>query len=145
MSVIVVQKVSSAEMVGEVILWYGLAVDVPTGWEVYAAANDCFVMGAASGELNTTPMGANTHSHTRAANTDSIPNHTHTVNISTTASDSSIVVSTGLTVSLCLVNHTHSGSGTSSAAGSHTHTIGGTNLSSHLPPYHRLYWIRKVS
>lgn len=136
------------DIIGAIILWHGLAVDVPSGWEIYAPAKDAFVMGAAAGELDTTPTGGNTHSHNRSSgNTGSVPNHSHSWGFTSTvaASTSSNSGLAGTSIGVAGASHRHVVTGgTFSAAGAHTHTVSATNSQSHLPQYHRLYWIRRV-
>jgi hypothetical protein len=143
------RRTSVEELIGAIILWYGLAGDVPSGWEVYAPAKDAFVMGAASGAINTTATGANTHSHTRASgDTGSAANHTHTLSL---VSEGSATITDGATTgsetnaSLSTHGHTLQITSNASSAGAHTHTAPSVDSESHLPPYHRLYWIRRVA
>lgn len=148
MSVIVVQKKSSGGITGQIILWYGLAVDVPTGWEIYAPAKDTFVMGAASGQLNTTPTGSLTHTHSRGSTSGSVANHSHSVSGSSNMNyghrDAADVDSGGSVTTFGTHSHTITGASVSSA-GAHTHSVPSTDSVSQAPPYHRLYWIRRIA
>lgn len=141
-------KSGVANEVGSVILWYGLAGDVPSGWEVYTAAADAFVMGAASGELDTVATGANTHSHTRSSGTTgSEAAHQHDLSVDAGLPDDSAYAKAGFAgIYAARYNHEHDVTSSNvTAAGAHNHTQSSTNSESHLPPYHRLYWIRRTN
>lgn len=127
---------------GGIVLWYGLATEVPTGWEIYTAASDVFILGASAGNMSTTVAGSLTHTHTNSA-TSTAAGHTHIANASAGSGNSTEVFGTS-TNSVADDNHSHNANASVASAGSHAHSIADTGSASNLPNYHRLYWIRRI-
>jgi microcystin-dependent protein len=151
--------------VGMIMLWYGAAINVPTGWAICNGANDTpdlrdrFVVGAgdsyaldATGgatSANTDSQGAHDHTTTTGAHTltvDEIPAHTHSMQsqlfvdeIDNGTGKTYVVQGTGMVTGSAGGGqpHTHPG-GTTSSAGGHTHSV------ATLPPYRALYYIMFV-
>lgn len=153
MSVIVVQKRKPTAGAGFYtvpeggeILWFGVAADLPSGWQIVTAASGKFVMGAAMGGASDTPAGANSHTHSYSSVTGSAGGHTHTAYAgSLTASTTDIDHSPIANENVAVDGHTHTGTGTpftTSSAGSHTHSLVDTGEATIYPLYRRLYWIK---
>ena len=135
------------DLVGAIILWYGISANVPEGYEIYAPAKDAFVMGAEAGGLNTTPTGSNTHQHSwNQQQTGTAPNHTHDIEVPVAiAEEGPLSTHAGVGSGTIHLEHTHTTNDVSSAAGSHVHGLNNIASQSHSPPHHRLYWIRRVA
>jgi hypothetical protein len=134
--------------VGGIILWYGDSTDVPNGFEIYSTANDNYIMGASSGNKNTTPAGTTTHSHTLPSSTGTVAAHTHTANTPNTGTPSSNTY-TYVTGGQSMAHPSHTHGGTTgvgnSSDGSHSHTLTtSTGTATNLVKYYRLYWIKAV-
>jgi hypothetical protein len=128
------------------VLWYGLAADVPEGWAIYSTAFDVLVMGASAGDKNLTPAGALTHIHTNTSPTGSEASHGHGASLSFQGSSGSHAVfsdNTNYNTSASHSNHTNSGAGTNSA-GIHTHTVSDVGSETNLPAHRRLFWIERT-
>lgn len=125
------------------ILWYGIASAVPTGWTIYSTAGGNLIMGASAGAKTTTPAGANTHVHTNSA-TSSGGSHDHSGGSGSVGGGSG-QDAFGSTATVASSGHTHSWSNNPTAGGAHTHNVSDSNSASSLPSYHRLYWIERTA
>ena len=127
------------------ILWYGVASAVPTGWTIYSTAANNFIMGASAAAKTTTPAGGATHIHTNTSPTGSGGSHGHGAS-NPTAGGGSSQQAFGSGTNVASSGHTHSTSNSVSTSGSaHTHTIGDVDAGSSMPSYHRLYWIERTA
>ena len=124
-----------------VILWYGVEGDIPAEYEIYTEANDCFVMGAATGGMSVVVQGALTHIHTNP-NTGAAGGHDHPLSASTsvTSTRTSAFAESGASVST--EGHEHTVTATMPEEDDHVHSVGDTGAGDSLPAYIRLYWIR---
>lgn len=134
--------------VGTIILWYGLATEVPTGWAVCNGSNGTpdlrgiYVKGALWSTNVGVTGGATTHIHT-VGSTGDAGNHTHSYSLSTSNNVDGTTATSG-TVSRSKISHGHSASGTTQGGGTHSHGMSNTNTASSHPPYHRLWYIMRI-
>lgn len=129
---------------GGSILWYGVASNIPSGWEIVNAAKSVFVMGADTGEASDVVTDSDTHNHDNPAATSEKSAHTHplTGTLGATGSGSTTFFGSGSN-GTAPGGHGHGdGSGTSSANGAHSHLLSPTKDATVYPPYKRLYWIK---
>ena len=132
---------------GLIVEWFGLASNVPEGWQLCDGSNDTpnlidqFIVGAGSTySVGNTGGSANavvvSHTHTITTNTFS---HNHTYPVGAGSSGAGIGQSTV----------TFTGSFNSGGGGSHSHTVtttasGESNTDKNLPPYFSLFYIMKM-
>ncbi|MCX7592727.1 MAG: phage tail protein [Fischerella sp.] len=157
---------------GVIVMWAGLATNVPAGWALCDGTNGTpdlrnkFIIGAGvdfGGESNTTVTGSPTKtggskdavavSHTHTATTTVALDGAHAHNINTVTAPLHVTTSFGNTTYDIPPN---SGSGTpkvisTATAGSHTHTAtttvspaGVSGVNANLPPYYALAYIMKL-
>lgn len=137
---IIIQRRSSP-LYGAILLWYGSSGSLPTGWDIYAAAQGYYVQGAIdAGDINETATGADTHTHTNSATgADGIHNHTGSANVDSSGSSVSFQAA-GSNISS---PHNHTGSVTvSNNASTHTHTVSNSGSGSTRPKTAIYYWIK---
>ena len=131
MSVIVIKRRAKKAFEvpeGGIILWYGIATDVPDDWAIDAYAKDAFVRGASEGNANNVKVGSTfVHKHTYASKTSAVAPHTHSTTASgTTGSASGSQAHYGTAnENAATTNHTHSVSGTrkTDSKGGHDHAM----------------------
>lgn len=153
MSVIVIKRRAKKAFEvpeGGIILWYGIATDVPDDWAIDAYAKDAFVRGASEGNANNVKVGGTfVHKHTYASKTSAVAAHTHSTTASgTTGSASGSQAHYGTAnANAATTNHTHSVSGTrkTDSKGGHDHAMQKTGETEVYPPYCRLYWIKAIT
>jgi len=147
------QNLNTGVLVGAIVLWYGSASAVPSGYQLCNGSGGTpdlrgrFVRGAAtSGELLTT-AGSATHLHS-GANSGAVSDHSHSYSISVSANGEQNVgffVTGGTPYANTGHGHTVN-NGTTSSAGGHSHTSSGVSaLASSLPFHKLLYWIKRMS
>ena len=147
------QNLNTGILVGAIVLWYGSASAVPSGYSLCNGSGGTpdlrgrFVRGAAtSGELLTT-AGSATHLHS-GANSGAVSDHSHSYSISVSANgDYNSGGGAEPSTSYANQGHGHTvNNGTTSNAGGHSHTSSGVSaLSSSLPFHKLLYWIKRAS
>jgi microcystin-dependent protein len=135
-----------------IILWCGLASQVPDGWKICDGTNGLpdlrgmFLMGAESDIEVLSTGGYSQHCHDNGA-VSVIGDHSHSYSVKT-GKPSSTINRQSPSASYTLVansTHTHTTSTrTTSQAGGHKHSLGNTNYVSNLPPYKRLYYIGRI-
>lgn len=147
---ITIQNPNQQELpIGSIVLWYGLAADIPSGWQQCNGANgsldieNAFVKGTIYTVNVGNTGGALVHSH-GIQNSGTAGNHTHTYSLSTSTNTESTTANDG-TILRAKVSHGHSASGNTQSGGSHSHSITDTNDASSLPSYHRLYYIQRIA
>ena len=154
---------------GGIILWSGSVASIPSGWllcngssgtpdlrdRFVVGAGSTYAVGATGGAASVTLSTAEipSHTHTFSGTTDTVGDHTHTINISYSpdfdyygnnvtglnAGQNGANSVTGQSVNLTTAgagNHSHTVSGTTGAAGS-----GGSH--ENRPPYYALAYIMK--
>ena len=149
---ITIQNSNRVEIeIGGIALWSGLAATIPTGWVQCNGANgtpdleDIYVVGVIYSANVGLTGGALTHTH-GLNNTGSSGDHNHSFGFTSSNSNSPVGGLSGAVVSRSKVSHDHSVAATNTeAGGSHTHTVGNTDAASSHPPFHRLYWIMRIS
>jgi hypothetical protein len=139
--------------IGGIVLWYGISSAIPTGYSLCSGIGGTpdirnkFVYGASvSGDLLVTG-GATTHVH-GGGNTSSTGGHSHSTGaLNWPASTYNTSYYYTPTTTVATSSHTHSSSGaTVSSSGGHSHGISGTtDMASTIPPYKKLYWIKRIS
>jgi hypothetical protein len=163
------QITTAAFVVGQVIMWYGLAVNVPDGWSLCNGSNGTpdlrnrFVVGAGGtyalsetgGEASGSTDAAGGHTHTttsgpHALTVDELPAHTHE------ETSYALIVGGGRQASAINTNSGASQTGTSETEATgggqeHSHPDGATDtIPDHthsvdkLPPYYGLFFIMFV-
>ena len=147
------QNINTGILVGAIVLWYGSASAVPSGYSLCNGSGGTpdlrgrFVRGAAiSSELLTTG-GSATHLHS-GANSGGAGDHSHSYSISVSANGEQ---NAGYFVpgEALYANRGHShtvNNGTTSSVSGHTHASSGVSaLGSSLPLHRLLYWIKRMS
>ena len=145
MNIYVVQNPSSFGLnVPEngIVLWYGVASGLPSGWSLYTPSYDALVMCAAAGAKTTTPAGSLTHVHTNISPTGAGGAHDHDGGYGTIGGGSSDNAY-GSGTNVASSDHTHSYGASVDNIAAHTHSFGSSNSASNLPAYKRLYWIKR--
>lgn len=144
MKVIIVQKKSKGFEIPDdgVILWYGIASEVPSGYTIYSELTGHFPYGGSSNDL--TSRGSSTHVHSYPSTALNLNTHTHTVPSGSVGNASSQDVGyAGATYAKPAHSHVLSGSVTTS--GEHRHTLGNTSSGSSIPKHKKLYYIKAVA
>lgn len=134
-------------LIGAVVLWYGIASNVPYGYTICNGQNEIalnlsgrMVRGGAIAKLGTTG-GAPSHVHGITVSSSS---HAHSVTVNWGAAGNSGNFYDGNGVSSAAgAGHGHSGT-KNSGGSSHTHTSDSTNNASNYPLYKQLYYIQRT-
>ena len=145
------QNLNTGVLVGSIVLWYGSASAVPSGYQLCNGSGGVpnlmgkFVRGAAnSGELLTT-SGSATHLH--SGNTSGLNGgHSHSYSISVT-SNGYYNYGSGTGTAYAVQGHSHTvNNGSTSQSANHAHASSGvSSLGSSLPLHRLLYWIKRIS
>ena len=147
---ITIQNSNRVEIeIGGIALWNGAIATIPAGWHQCNGLDGTldieaiYVMGAIYSTSVGLTGGAVEHLHA-LNNTGSSGDHNHSFGFTSTTNGSSVAVASG-TVGRSKVSHSHSASANTEAGGAHTHSVGNTDAASSHPPFHRLYWIMRIS
>lgn len=145
---------SSDILIGSIVLWYGSASAVPTGFLICNGLSGStpdlrgrFVRGASNSAELLTTGGSAVHLHAGGGSSYD-DGHSHLYGSATSGGPSTIlgVLTTG-TDSFARTSHTHTiSSKYSDGGGSHSHVSSGvSSLASSFPPYRTLYWIKRIT
>lgn len=150
-----VPEVPPEFVAGMIVMWNGLLVNIPAGWEICDGTNGKpdlrhkFVRGAGAAQDPGDTGGSETHTHLVSGNSASTAiSHRHTVNIESEESDDFSICCYGPTDHFyhmcCYHTHTVIGS-TGFCDPSHAHSISFTSAAcSTLPTYYEVIFIIKV-
>ena len=146
------QNLNTGILVGAIVLWYGSASAVPSGYQLCNGSGGTpdlrgrFVRGAATSSELLTTAGSATHLHS-GANSGAVSDHSHSYSISVSANGDYNSGNGVGTVQYATQGHNHTvNNGTTSNAGGHSHTSSGVSaLASSLPFHKMLYWIKRTS
>lgn len=136
--------------VGSIVLWYGSSASVPTGWQICNGTNGTpdlrgvYVRGTTTNSGLGLTGGAATHTH-GVANTGSNGSHNHAFNFTTSENNVGSAALNGGPVTRSKKAHSHSVTSNTESGGSHTHTVPDTAAGSSHPPYHRLFYIQRLT
>lgn len=142
---------SSDILIGSIVMWYGSASAVPTGYLICDGTGGStpdirgrFVRGASNNAELLTTGGSATHLHA-GGGSDEKGSHTHAYTSMTSGGASSTAKYSTYTSAYSSGGHTHSISGNLGNGGLHSHTsVGVSSLASSFPPYKMLYWVKRI-
>lgn len=145
---------SSDILIGSIVLWYGSASAVPSGFLICNGISGStpdlrgkFVRGAANGAELLTTGGSAVHLHA-GGGSNYEDGHSHPYGSTTSGGPSTTLgLLTAALQSFARTSHTHTiSAGTSDEGGAHTHdSVGVSSLASSLPPYKMLHWIKRIT
>ncbi len=130
---------------GATIMWFGAALEVPSGFAIDSNYDDRFVIGADEGEATNVPAGSNAHSHLNSTS-GSVTNHNHVVVGSTGANTDSVDVPGQANTQAVAEDHDHEVSGEQcSLDGAHSHGGNDTLSADGTPSHVKMYFIKATS
>ncbi len=143
--------VSSDIPIGGIVLWYGSASAVPSGYSICDGTSGNpdirakFIRGASSNAELLTTGGSASHLHS-GGGSGYESDHSHNFSGTTSANNSYGVTSPLNTSTHAPYGHTHAYSGNTSSDGGHSHDQSGvSSLNNHIPLCKVLYWLKRIS
>ena len=145
------QNLNTGILVGSIVLWYGSASAVPSGYSLCNGSGGTpdlrgrFVRGAATSAELLTTAGSATHLHS-GSDSGSAGGHGHGYTVSISA-NGEYNYGSGTGTAYATQGHSHTvNNGTTSSADNHVHSSSGVSaLGSSLPFHKLLYWIKRIS
>jgi hypothetical protein len=146
---------SSDILIGSIVLWYGSASAVPSGFSICNGTGGStpdlrgrFIRGASNSSELLTTGGSSVHLHAGGGSSYD-DGHSHAYDSGTSGGPTTTLGVYTISVgdSFARTSHTHTiSAGYSDGDGAHTHVSSGvSSLASSLPPYRMLYWIKRIT
>lgn len=126
-----------------VILWYGVASQIPAGYEIYTELNGYFPQGGSTKDLTVRGSATHTHSYDITAVSWDF-GHTHTVPTGSAGNAAAEDIGYDTSGTSASPGHSHGVFGNVTSSGEHRHTLGNTSSGSSIPQHKKLYYIKAV-